>query len=213
MRALIETEQPELAALAVTEAINSAHNTRDLVERSGALVRIASTLIETGTLPIAVKRAATRTILGPDVYFWGKPAVKSTLVEAVIAILSSKEDDSLIFLQKVIVHSDPAVRCSVIRTMPLDGITHLEKMLVGHLKDRDPTVRLEVIERLGSSSQVKFSVYLANAIRQGEFSSDEEKRALAINLGRLDPTRQYHVYNAMLGLVLMTQTLLDVCLA
>ncbi|MGB0647495.1 MAG: HEAT repeat domain-containing protein, partial [Bradymonadia bacterium] len=198
VRALIETEQPELAALAATEAINCAHNTRDLVERSGALVRIASTLIETGTLPIAVKRAASRTILGPDVYFWGKPAVKSTLVEAVIAVLSSKEDDSLIFLQKVIVHSDPAVRCSVIRTMPLDGITHLEKMLVGHLKDRDPNVRLEVIERLGSSSQVKFAVYLANAIRQGEFSSDEEKRALALNLGRLDPLRQYHVYNAML---------------
>ncbi len=199
VRALIETEQPELAASAVTEAINTAHNVRDLIERSGALVRIASTLIETGTLPILVKRAVSRAILGPDVYFWGKAAVKSTLVEAVIAILSSKEDDSLIFLQKVIVHSDPAVRCSVIRTMPLDGITHLEKMLLGHLKDHDVDVRLEVIERLGSSSQVRFSTYISNAIRQSDFTTDEEKLSLALNLGRLDPERQYHVYNAMLG--------------
>jgi hypothetical protein len=199
IRALVETEQPELAASAVTESINTAHNFRDLVERSGALVRIASTLIETGTLPILVKRAVSRSILGPDVYFWGKDAVKSTLVEAVIAIISSKEDDSLIFLQKVIVHNDPAVRCSVIRTMPLNGIPHLEKMLLGHLKDHDVDVRLEVIERLGSSSQVRFAAYIANAIRQGEFTTDEEKLSLALNLGRLDPDKQYHVYNAMLG--------------
>jgi hypothetical protein len=199
IRALVETEQPELAASAVTESINTAHNVRDLIERSGALVRIASTLIETGTLPILVKRAVSRSILGPDVYFWGKAAVKSTLVEAVIAIISSKEDDSLIFLQKVIVHNDPSVRCSVIRTMPLDGIPHLEKMLLGHLKDHDVNVRLEVIERLGSSSQSRFAVYIANAIRQEEFSTDEEKLSLALNLGRLDPEKQYHVYNAMLG--------------
>jgi len=199
VRALVETEQPELAATAVTECLGVAHNYRDLVERSAALVRVASTLIETGTLPITVKKAVSRAILGPDVHFWGKAAVKSPLVEAVISIISSREDDSLIFLQKVIVHEDPAVRRSVVRTMPLDGVEQLEKMLLGHLKDHDSGVRVEVIERLGSSGQLKFGVYLVNVLRQEILNTLEEKKALALNLGRLDPERYYHVYNAMLG--------------
>ena len=199
VRALIETEQSELAAVAVTECLAVAHNYRDLVERSAALVRVASTLIETGTLPITVKKAVSRAILGPDVHFWGKAAVKSPLVEAVIAIISSREDDSLIFLQKVIVHEDPSVRRSVIRTMPLDDVEQLEKMLLSHLKDQDSGVRVEVIERLGSSGQLKFGVYLVNTLRQDGLATLAEKRSLALNLGRLDPQRYYHVYNAMLG--------------
>ena len=198
-RALIEAELPDDASQAVSEALAQAHTERDLIQRSAALVRVASTLIETGTLPIAVKRAVSRSILGPDVHFWGKASVKPPLIESVIALITSREDDSLIFLQKVIVHENSEVRKSVVRTMPIDGAESLERMLLSHLKDRDPGVRLEVIERLGATADLKYAVYLVNLLRKNELELDTEKRSALLNLARLDPTKYYYVYNAMLG--------------
>jgi hypothetical protein len=117
----------------------------------------------------------------------------------ILALLSGVDDDTLIFLQKVVVHSDDMIRKSVLRTLPLGENDHIRNMLVSHLKDDVPGVRVEVIERIGASGDPSLALYLVNQFRQNEARTDPEKRALALNLARLDHKKYLPIFNAMLG--------------
>ena len=107
--------------------------------------------MEAGSLPPIVRRSLSRSILGSDVYFWGKGAIKPQLIEVILSLLSGIDDDTIIFLQKVVVHPDVNIRRSVLRTLPLDENEHIRNMLVSHLQDADANVRGEVIEQIGAS--------------------------------------------------------------
>ena len=120
--ALITTEQTGEAADALEIALNRSHGIGDLERRSSALMRLCSTLMEAGALPPAVKRSLSRSIIGDDINFWGKPVIKSPLVEVILS-LSGVDDDTLIFLQKVVVHPDDSIRRSVLRTLPLERMS------------------------------------------------------------------------------------------
>ena len=130
-------------------------------------MRLCSTLMEAGALPPAVKRSLSRSIIGNDINFWGKPVVKSALVEVILALLSGVDDDTLIFLQKVVVHPDDSIRRSVLRTLPLGENEHIRNMLVSHLKDDTPEVRIEVLDRI---VQENAGVRLAATHRVGELA-------------------------------------------
>ena len=197
--ALLHAEQFTTAATAVEEVLGRAHQINGLPERASALMRIASTLMESGALPPTVKRSLSRSILGHDIHFWGKEVVKSPLVEVILSLLSDVDDDTLIFLQKVAVHPDVEIRRSVLRTLPLGENEHIRSMLVSHLKDSDARVRVEVLERIGWSGDGKLAVYLVNHFRQDEAQTQLEKRALALNLARLSSRRHLPIFNAMLG--------------
>lgn len=189
----------EVAASGVREALGQAHATKDPDERAAALMRVVSTLMEAGPLPGVVRSALSAAILGDDVHFWDKKAVTSPLVEAILALMSGLDDDTIIFLRKVVSHPDVEVRRSVLRTVPIAESEPLRNMLVSHLKDPEPAVRIEVIERIGASGDRRLSSYIINHFRQGAAQGVDEKRALAINLARIDPSRFFPLFNAMLG--------------
>ena len=123
--ALLAAELFKEAATGVEESLNRCHQLEDLSERAAALMRMTSTLMEAGVLPPAVKRSLSRSILGHDIHFWGKGVVKSPLIEVILSLLSDVDDDTLIFLQKVVVHPDVEIRCSVLRTLPLGENEHI----------------------------------------------------------------------------------------
>ncbi len=198
LTALIHVGDDERAAVAVKEGLEHAHGHKEHDERAASLMRVVSTLMEAGPLPARVKASLSREILGKDVHFWGKKAVGSALVEVTLSLLSPDNDDTLIFLQKVVAHPDLEVRKSVIRTMPFTGDA-LRNMLLSHLRDPEVPVRVEVIERIGWSGEKALGLYLVNHVRQGHATSDREKRAVALNLARLDPVRYVPLLNAMLG--------------
>lgn len=198
LTALIHVGDDEHAAVAVKEGLEHAHGHKEQDERGASLMRVVSTLMEAGPLPARVKASLSREILGRDVHFWGKKAVGSALVEVTLSLLSPDNDDTLIFLQKVVAHPDLEVRKSVVRTMPFTGEA-LRNMLLSHLRDPEVAVRVEVIERIGWSGEKALALYLVNHVRQGQATSDREKRAVALNLARLDPTRYVPFLNAMLG--------------
>ncbi len=188
-----------VGSAAVREALGRAHAVKDPEERAASLMRVISTLMESGPLPAEVRSSLSAAILGDDVHFWDKKAVQSPLVEAILALLSGLDDDTIIFLRKVVSHPDVAVRRSVLRTVPFAESKPLRDMLVGHLKDPEPTVRAEVIERIGTSGDRKLVLYLVNHFRQGEARTLEEKRTLALAMARMDPARFLPHFNAMLG--------------
>lgn len=200
LQALLAVRDEERAGEAVREALDHAHEIREADARAAGLMRVVSTLMEAGPLPAAVKTALSRHILGDDVHFWGRPEIEPPLVEAIVSLLSGADQDTLLFLQKVSAHPDPGVRGSVVRTMPFDG-EDLRRILLSHLKDRDPAVRVEVMERIGWSADRTLGLYLVNHLRQTgpAAMTPEEKRALALNLARLDPERYLAFFNAMLG--------------
>ncbi|MCA9541159.1 MAG: HEAT repeat domain-containing protein, partial [Myxococcales bacterium] len=195
----LAADRPDLASTAVTEALAQAHAVRAFDERAAALMRVISTLMEAGPLPPTVRSSLSRAILGEEVHFWDKKEVTPPLVEAILALLSGVDDDSLIFLRKVVVHPSVEVRCSVLRTLPFAQSDVLRNMLVSHLKDPDPEVRIEVIERIGTSGDRRLAVYLINHFRHEAATTPEEKRALALNLARMDSERYVALFNAMLG--------------
>lgn len=183
------------------ESLEHAHQFKDLNERVGGLMRVASVLMEAAALPPTVRASLSRHILGKDVHFWGKPEISSALVEAVVSLLPGPDDDTLIFLQKVVAHPKVEVRCSVIRTMPLGDNPTLRNVLLSHLKDKDSAVRTEVMERIGWAGDRTMSVYLVTHARHAQEvpATKDEKRALALNLARLDGERHLAVYNMFLG--------------
>ncbi|MEE2787369.1 MAG: hypothetical protein VX589_08525, partial [Myxococcota bacterium] len=167
--------------------------------RSAALMRVVSSLMEAGPLPPPVRRALSSSILGDDVYFWGKDAVQAPLVEVILALMSGIDDDTILFLQKVVVHPNIEIRKSVLRTLPLDENDHIRNMLVSHLQDAEHSVRIEVLERIGSSMDLRLASYLLNHYRQDAAKTEQEKRAVALNLARIDIDRHMPIFNAMLG--------------
>jgi hypothetical protein len=129
-------------------------------------------------------------------------------VEALVSLLPTDENDTQIFLQKVVAHTNPTVRAGVVRTMPLSDAPGMRNMLLAHLKDREPQVRCEVIERIGASGERALVLYLVNYAKHLQESgaqspptppTRDEKRTLALNLVRLDGERQLPLVNAMLG--------------
>ncbi|MCB9543310.1 MAG: hypothetical protein H6703_12800 [Myxococcales bacterium] len=199
VNAALGADVAAVASAAVTEALGQAHAVKAPDERAAALMRVVSTLMEAGPLPAAVRSSLSAAILGPDVHFWDKKAVTSPLVEAILALMSGLDDDTIIFLQKVVSHPDVEVRRSVLRTVPIAESKPLRDMLVGHLKDPEPRVRAEVIERLGTSGDRTLGLYLVNHFRHGAAQGFDEKRALALALARLDAERFRPLFNAMLG--------------
>lgn len=199
VNAALGANAPEVASAAVGEALGRAHAARDPEERAAALMRVVSTLMEAGPLPPTVRSSMSAAILGPDVHFWDKKAVRSPLVEAILALMSGLDDDTIIFLQKVVSHPDVDVRQSVLRTLPFAESKPLRDMLVAHLKDPEPAVRCEVIERIGTSGDRTLASYLITHFRHGAAQGFDEKRALALALARLDPERFRPMFNAMLG--------------
>ncbi len=197
--ALLSAECFTLAASAVEEVLGRTHLIASEDEKAAAMMRVTSSLMEAGALPPVVKRSLSRAILGEDIFFWGKGSVKSPLVEVILSLLSDVDDDTLIFLQKVVVHPNTDIRRSVLRTMPLGDNDHMRNMLVSHLKDADARVRIEVLERIGWSGDAKLASYLINHLRQGEAETGLEKRALALNIARLGLSRHVPFINAMLG--------------
>jgi hypothetical protein len=201
LQALLAARLEQEAVKCLQEAIDHAHGIKDLDERVGGLMRVVSTLMEAGPLPVIVKSNLSRHILGKDVHFWGKPNITSALVEAIVSLLPGPDDDTIIFLQKVVSHPKVEVRCSVIRTMPLTDSPALRNVLLSHLKDREPQVRTEVMERIGWAGDRSMNVYLVNHARHAQelASTREEKRSLALNLARLEGERHLAIYNMFLG--------------
>jgi hypothetical protein len=201
LQALLAARLEAEAVECLQQAIEHAHAIKDLDERVGGLMRVVSTLMEAGPLPVAVKSHLGRHVLGKDVHFWGKPNITSALVEAIVSLLPGPDDDTIIFLQKVVSHPKVEVRCSVIRTMPMNDSPALRNVLLSHLKDRDPQVRTEVMERIGWAGDRSMNVYLVNHARHAQelASTREEKRSLALNLARLDGERHLALYNMFLG--------------
>lgn len=184
---------------AVAEALRKAHEHTAVDERVAALMRVCGTLMEAGALPPEVKSSLSREVLGGDIHFWGKKEVTPALVEVILSLLSAVDDDTMIFLQKVGAHANEEVRRSVIRTMPLSESEQIRNLLLSHLKDKETGVRVEVIERIGWTGDRKLGLYLANHVRHGGATTAREKRAIALNLARLDAERFLPLYNAMLG--------------
>ncbi len=198
LTALLEVGHIAHAGDAVREALGNAHHHDDLEERSASLMRVVSTLMEAGPLPPEVRKRLSQPILGEDVHFWGKKEITPQLVEVILSLLTGDDDDTVILLQKVVVHPNDQVRRSVIRAMPFDN-EELQGILLSHLRDSDPEVRVEVAERIGYSGDRKLSLYLQNHVRHDEAQTLHEKRAVAMNLARLDPVRFTPLFNAMLG--------------
>lgn len=199
VNAALAADAPDVGSAAVREALGQAHGVKDPEERAAALMRVISTLMESGPLPPSVRSSLSAAILGDDVHFWDKKAVQSPLVEAILALLSGLDDDTIIFLRKVVSHPDVEVRRSVLRTVPFAESKPLKDMLVGHLKDPEPAVRTEVIERIGTSGDRTLILYLVNHFRQEAARGLEEKRTLALAMARMDPARFLPYFNAMLG--------------
>jgi hypothetical protein len=208
IEASLSAQDETTAEAAVTEGAARAHGVREPAERAAALMRLTSTLIESGALPASTRAALSRSALGPDIHFWGRREVEAPLVEGLIALLPAEDDDTQLFLQKVVAHPSATVRAGVVRTMPLSETPALRNMLLAHLRDRDPDVRIEVVERLGASGDRALVLYLVNACKhvQGDGpqspptpATREEKRALLLNLTRLDGERQLPLVNAFLG--------------
>ncbi len=198
LTALLAVGHEQQAGLAVSEALERAHDHKDDEERAASLMRVVSTLMEAGPLPPSVRTTLSRAIVGADVHFWGKKDISSPLVEVILSLLTGDDVDTMIFLQKVIVHPNVDVRKSVIRSMPFDT-EELRGILLGHLRDTDVNVRVDVAERIGYSGDRKLALYLQNHVRQNAPDSLREKRAMAMNLARLDPERFTPLFNAMLG--------------
>jgi len=208
IEAALSTQDEATAEVAVVEGAHRAHTVREPAERAAALMRLTSTLLEAGALPASTRNALSRSALGPDIHFWGRREVEAPLVEGLVSLLPPENADTHLFLQKVVAHPSATVRAGVVRTMPLSEIPALRNMLLAHLRDRDPDVRIEVIERLGASGDRGLVLYLVNACRhvQGDGpqspptpATREEKRALLLNLARLDGERQLPLINAFLG--------------
>ncbi len=199
VNAALDASAPAVGSAAVREALGQAHGVKVPDERAAALMRVVSTLMESGPLPAEVRSSLSAAILGDDVHFWDKQAVQSPLVEAILALLSGLDDDTIIFLRKVVSHPDVEVRRSVLRTVPFAESKPLRDMLVGHLKDPEPTVRAEVIERIGNSGDRTLVLYLVNHFRQEAARGLDEKRTLALAMARMDPARFLPYFNAMLG--------------
>lgn len=197
--ALLTARQAKDAGDAIAETIGVAHQQQPIERRAEALMRIASMLFESGALPPEVRERLSAAFLGEDVHFWGKAEVSPALVETCLGLLSSRDEDTLIFLRKVVAHPEVAVRRSVLRSMPLGDDTALRNVLLQHLKDPAPEVRREVIERIGASGDRGLFIYLVNHLRHGDPPSRDEARALAMNMCRLDPDRSLPFINAMLG--------------
>lgn len=199
VEALLHARLPEPAADAVSETLALAHQQRPVAQRAEALMRVASALFEAGGLPQAVRARLSSAFLSDDVHFWSKPEVTPALVETCLGLLSARDDDTIIFLQKVVAHPDEAVRCSVLRAMPVGDDVTLRNVLLTHLKDPSPAVRGEVIERIGTSGERGLFIYLANHVRHGTPPTPEEARGIALALCRLDAQRALPFLNAMLG--------------
>jgi len=208
IEAALTTQDEVTAEAAVTEGAARAHAVRDAAERAAALMRLTSTLLEAGALPASTRAALSRSALGPDIHFWGRREVEAPLIEGLVSLLPAEDADTQLFLQKVAAHPSATVRAGVVRTMPLSETPAMRNMLLAHLRDRDPDVRIEVIERLGASGDRGLVLYLVNACKhvQGDGpqspptpATREEKRALLLNLARLDGERQLPLVNAFLG--------------
>ncbi|MEZ4465993.1 MAG: HEAT repeat domain-containing protein [bacterium] len=199
LSALLSAQCVEDAGHALDEALSEAHANDQLPERAAALMRVASTVMQAGPLPPELRGGLSHGLLGDDVHFWSKPEVTAALVEACLSLLSALDDDTFIFLQKVIAHPEEEVRRSVIRAMPFGADATLRNMLVSHLRDPSPNVRLDVVERVGNSGDRSLFIYLVNHLRHGSVERPEELRALALGLCRLDVPRALPVLNAMLG--------------
>ncbi|MCA9525177.1 MAG: HEAT repeat domain-containing protein, partial [Myxococcales bacterium] len=199
LSALLGAQCIEESGEALHEALKEAHTHEQLPERAAALMRVASTVMQAGPLPAELRGQLSHALLGDDVHFWGKPEVTPALVEACLSLLSALDDDTFIFLQKVIAHPEEEVRRSVIRAMPFGTDATLRNMLLSHLRDPSPDVRLDVVERVGNSGDRSLFIYLVNHLRHGEVERPEELRALALGLCRLDIPRALPVLNAMLG--------------
>lgn len=197
--ALLSTPLDDIAADAIVETLEVAHQQSPGEHRADALMRVASVLFESGPLPPAARARLSGAFLGEDVHFWGKPAVTPALVETCLALLSARDDDTIIFLQKVVAHPDEEVRRSVLRAMPVGDDPALRNVLLTHLKDPSTAVRCEVIERIGASGEPTFFIYLVNHLRHGDALNPDEARALVLNLCRLDGTRAVPFLNGMLG--------------
>jgi len=197
--ALLKARLSIPAADSVREAMAEAHKVGVDDERTAAIMCIVSALIEAGALPPQVRGSFSESILGPDVNFWSKSAITQQLVEAILALLTEIDDDALIFLRKLVVHPNEEIRRSVLRTLPIGDNEAVNNMLVSHLRDDAPEVRIEVMERIGWAGQTQFGLYLVNHFRQGQARTKPEKRALALNLARLNPERYIPVLNSMLG--------------
>ncbi|MGK0359982.1 MAG: hypothetical protein ACI9U2_002288 [Bradymonadia bacterium] len=197
--ALLATPQHGAAADAIVEALAVAHQQTPSEHRAEALMRVASALFESGPLPSVARARLSGAFLGEDVHFWGKPEVTPALVEICLALLSARDDDTIIFLQKVVAHADEEVRRSVLRAMPVGEDVALRTVLLTHLKDPSTDVRCEVIERIGVSGELTFFIYLINHLRHSDVLVLVEARALALNLCRLESTRAVPYLNGMLG--------------
>ncbi len=201
--ALLVAKDEDNTGAALKETLAQAHGIKAADERAAGLMRVVSTLMEAGPLPPSARQALSRHILGDDVYFWGRSEIESPLVEAIVSLLPGMDNDALLFLQKISAHPNATVRGSVVRTMPFDDTEDLRRILLAHLKDKDPDVRVQVMERIGWSADRKLGLYLVNHLRQTPVShmTDGEKRALALNLARIDHERYFAFFNAMLGSV------------
>ena len=197
--ALLKARLSLPAADSVREAMSEAHKMDVDDERTAAIMCIVSALIEAGALPPQVRSSFSESILGPDVNFWSKSTVTQQLVEAILALLTEIDEDALIFLRKLVVHPDEEIRRSVLRTLPIGENEAVNNMLVSHLRDEEPEVRIEVMERIGWVGLPQFGLYLVNHFKQGQARTKAEKRVLALNLARLNPERYVPVLNAMLG--------------
>lgn len=199
LSALLVAGCVEEAAQTTEESFKIAHSHENLSERAAALMRVASTLMQAGALPPAVRSRLSRAVLGSDVHFWARAESTPALVEACLSLLPPKDDNTFIFLQKVVTHPAEDVRRSVIRSMPIGEDESLRNLLLSYLRDASPVVRLDVIERVGESGQRGLFIYLVNHLRHGNPERADELRALALGLCRLDPGRALPVLNAMLG--------------
>jgi len=208
LEAALAAHDEATTTTAIDESMGRAHALKDFAERAAALMRLVSTLFEGGALPVSARAALGRAALGPDIHFWGRKEVEPPLVEALVSLLPTDENDTQIFLQKVVAHTNPTVRAGVVRTMPLSDAPGMRNMLLAHLKDREPQVRCEVIERIGASGERALVLYLVNYAKHLQESgaqspptppTRDEKRTLALNLVRLDGERQLPLVNAMLG--------------
>ena len=197
--ALLHTSLESVTADAIAETLAVAHAQTPGEHRAESLMRVASVLFESGALPPAVRARLSGAFLGEDVHFWGKAEVTPALVETCLALLSARDDDTIIFLQKVVAHADEEVRRSVLRAMPVGDDLALRNVLLTHLKDPSTEVRCEVIERIGVSGELTFFIYLVNHLRHSEAMGPDEARVLALNLCRLEGTRAVPYLNGMLG--------------
>ncbi len=198
-QALLLVKDQKLATEAVEDALEFAHDHEHPLERVASIMRIASALLEAGRLPEELRERLPQALMGEDIHFWGREEIHSALVEICLAILSGEDPDTTLFLQKLTVHPNPEVRRSVIRAMPFSERQELRNMLLSHLKDHDPQVRIEVAERIGQRGERGLALYLINHLRHAKEVSDLEKQVFSLNLARLDTQRYLPLFNGMLG--------------